>query len=461
MSASERIRAVVGYQTYAEITALTRLLEGSRVEIVEAAQTAQKLFNACAPEGAGGQDPDIALINPAMEGYSHALISDLLLRPEAPVVVIGYVAVEDVQSLAPGMLDAGAKYFFSIAKPPAATELTTRIERAIAAVQKDYEEGRLRPKAQPVMARAGAVHQQVITAWVPKGGGSTRTTICVNLAAALAATGNPVVLVDFDQPKGDAHLMLGFTPDGDLPVTRGMILVERGLYDLMVNVRARWGNDGKRAVTAHLLNNYLVRWEAGRKHGVGDNLRLLPGLTAAHQAGTDAFADADMVHEAGLAIIDELKSMYTFVIVDIGQDYNMPLHAAALQTATEVLVPIPPTNTAVVDVARGLAALRQYFGSLEKFRWLPTAWREGVESPSLRKVTDTVKLPRLDVVIPHDVAVADAAVNSGVPFSLFDGGPLGEAIRDLARNYDASVPRIQGAKKGLLQSLFGFLVREA
>ncbi|MCZ7543356.1 MAG: hypothetical protein M5R40_07355 [Anaerolineae bacterium] len=35
----------------------------------------------------------------------------------------------------------------------------------------------------------------------PKGGGSTRTTICVNLAAALALAGNPVALVDFDQSK--------------------------------------------------------------------------------------------------------------------------------------------------------------------------------------------------------------------------------------------------------------------
>ncbi|MCZ7543357.1 MAG: hypothetical protein M5R40_07360 [Anaerolineae bacterium] len=95
----------------------------------------------------------------------------------------------------------------------------------------------------------------------------------------------------------------------------------------------------------------------------------------------EAFADAGFVHDAGQAILDVLKSMYTFVIVDIGQDYNLPLHAAALKSATEVLVPIPPVTTAVVDLARALPALRGYFGNLGKFRWLPTAWREGGGKP--------------------------------------------------------------------------------
>ncbi|MBN1283972.1 MAG: AAA family ATPase [Anaerolineae bacterium] len=459
---NDKIRIVVGYGAYAELTALSRILEGSQAEIVEAAQTAQKLFDACAPEALGGQEPDIALVNPAMQGYAHALITDLLMRDDGPVPVFGYVAVEDVQSFGPGMLDAGARFFFALAKPPAATDLIRKMQAEIAALRQEWEEGRLRPKLTEVIPRAGAVHQQVITAWVPKGGGSTRTTICVNLAAALASAGNPVALVDFDQTKGDAHIMLGFTPDDSIPVTRGMTLVERGLYDLMVNVFAGWEKSEKAAVTAHLLNQYMVKWSSGsNSYGAGDRLHILPGLTAAHQAGTKAFGDAKFVHEAGLAIIDTLKSMYTFVIVDIGQDYNMPLHAAALQAATEVLVPIPPVNTAVVDAARGLPALRGYFGNLEKFRWLPTAWRDGPDSPSLKRVTDTVSLPRLDVIIPHDLAAADQAVNGGIPFALSDAGPLGEAIRDLARNYDASVPRHKGKKSGGLRSLFAFLIREA
>jgi Flp pilus assembly CpaE family ATPase len=204
----------------------------------------------------------------------------------------------------------------------------------------------------------------------------------------------------------------------------------------------------------------MVKWN-GTQYGTGERLHLLPGLTSAHQAGTDAFADAAFLHEAALAIIDVLKSMYTFVIVDIGQDYNMPLHAAALKRATEVLVPIPPTNTAVVDAARGLPALRGFFGNLEKFRWLPTAWRDGPDNPSLRKITDTVGLPRLDVVIPHDLEVADAAINGGVPFALTDNGPLGQAINDLARNYDSSVPRRKAVRKNNWRRWFGLLVREA
>lgn len=458
----DTIRVVVGYAGYAELTALTRLLEGSKAQIVEAAQTAQKLFDACAPENLGGQEPDIALVNPGMEGYAHSLISDLLLRQEGPVPVIGYVTLEDTGAFGPGMMDAGARYFFSLAKPPAATELVRRMETAIREARREWEEGRLRPRLGEAVARPGSVHQQIITCWVPKGGGSTRTTICVNLAAALALAGNPVALVDFDQTKGDAHLMLGFAPDDALPITRKMVVIDRGLYDLVVNIHARWNGAGKNAVTAQLLNQYLVKWQPPEGlAGVGYRLHLLPGLTAAHQAGMEAFADAGFVHDAGGAILDVLKSMYTFVIVDIGQDYNLPLHAAALKAATEVLVPIPPVNTAVVDLARALPALRGYFGNLGKFRWLPTAWREGGENPTLKRVTETTGLPRLDAIIPHDLEVADAAVNTGVPFALTDDGPLGEAIRSLARNYDPSVPRWKGKARGGWRRLFAFLLKEA
>ncbi|MCZ7543355.1 MAG: hypothetical protein M5R40_07350 [Anaerolineae bacterium] len=62
-----------------------------------------------------------------MEGYAHSLISDLLLRQEGPVPVIGYVTLEDTGAFGPGMMDAGARYFFSLARPPAATDLVRRM----------------------------------------------------------------------------------------------------------------------------------------------------------------------------------------------------------------------------------------------------------------------------------------------------------------------------------------------
>jgi Flp pilus assembly CpaE family ATPase len=312
-------------------------------------------------------------------------------------------------------------------------------------------------KARPVpSSRLQAWQEKVLTIWVPKGGGSTRTTLAVNLAVALShgQLGNqPTILLDFDMSKGDAHTMLGFTVNPTHAQRHGWPLLERGLFDLVTWTASRWGQQGEGAITPVMLRNYLVRW------GDDSQLDLLPGLYFPHQADAREFDNRQMIYQMGRRIIEVARQMYAFVIVDVGQDFTRPLHRAALEAANEVLVTVPPTWTAVIDSANAMTPLRHRFGDLTKFKLVITRF-----SPefglSEKEIIQEIGLPRL-VTIPHDAVVAEMAINTHTPFVLTDDGPLGESVRELTANFLPYLAEKRQRGAGLLAGLRKAFVREA
>ncbi len=435
------LRLVVGFVHYADLQALEAgISEHNRqgdpeFRIVGATQEAQQLF-----DDALTLDADAALLCPEIRGYRDSLIPDLLAQ-EKPVPTIGLTLPTGDE--ARRMEIHGARGNVLRPLDPAGVAWALRlIETAVAAVQRERQEGRLSAGVPALPAdRQGSWQARMLTLFVPKGGGSTRTTLAVNLAVGLShrTLGHqPTALVDLDMTKGDCHTLLGYTVDPDSALRQGRPLLDRGLFDLVLNVVAQ----GEAALTPALLRQFLVHWG-----GADSQLDLLPGLARPHQSGAPEFADWARLYALARRLLQEIRRLYPFVVIDIGQDYNLPLHRAALEEADEVLVPVPPLQTALVDTAHALPPLKATFGTLNKFKLILTAY-DPLFGISEKEIVDAVGLPKL-VTIPHDARTAHLAANTATPFVLSDrDGPLGAAIRSLVRIYlpyvDAEEPRHRG-----------------
>jgi Flp pilus assembly CpaE family ATPase len=451
-SNQQPLSIVVGFYNYGDLQALQTFLQGSGITILSAQQDAQRAFDDALSLGA-----DAVLLCPQVAGYRPQMILDLLLHVDHPVPVVGWVEATSDDGRA--VVSVGAKGFVTLPMDAAQGNKAIQMLRgAVEEAARERQAGEVRARPVP-SSRLQAWREKVITIWVPKGGGSTRTTLAVNLAVALShgrLGGQPTVLLDFDMAKGDAHTMLGFTANVDHARRHGWPLLERGLFDLVTSTAGKWGQQGESVITPVLLRNYTVRW------GEDSQLDLLPGLYAPHQADAQEFRNRQMVAQMGRRIIEVLRQMYAFVIVDVGQDFTQPLHRAALEAANEVLVTVPPTWTAVVDAANAMQPLKHYFGDLSRFKLVITRYSPDF-GLSEKEIIQEVGLPKL-ATIPHDAVVAEMAINAHAPFVLSDDGPLGEAVRALAAAYLPQLAEKQRKRSGLgglLGSVKRALVSEA
>jgi Flp pilus assembly CpaE family ATPase len=447
---------VVGFYNYADLRALEGYLQGTGITILSAVQDAQRAF-----DDAINLEADAILLCPQVTGYRHEMILDLLLHVDRPIPVIGWVEATSDDGRA--LVAAGAKGFVTLPMDAMqGNKVAKMVRQAVEEAARERQAGEVRTR--PVASsRMQAWREKVITIWVPKGGGSTRTTLAVNMAVALshARLGNqPTCLLDFDMAKGDAHTMLGFTTKVDHAQRYGWPLLERGLLDLVSRLAAQWGHGGEGQITPILLRNYTVRW------GKDSQLDLLPGMYNPANADRSEFRNRQMVYTMGRRIIEVLRQMYAFVIIDVGQDMTQPLHRAALEAANEVLVTVPPTWTAVVDATNALPSLQHYFGDLSRFKLVITRFSPDF-GLSEKDIIREVGLPKL-ATIPHDALIAETAINTQTPFVLTDDGPLGDAVRDLAAAYLPELTDLLAARKeggrglsGLARGLKQALVREA
>jgi hypothetical protein len=210
---------------------------------------------------------------------------------------------------------------------------------------------------------------------------------------------------------------------------RDMATIERGLYDLIVNIAPRYGISKTQMLTLPFIKNYIVNSPA-----LPDSqLDLLPGLMRPTDSGMDEFLNRDMILDIARTIIQQVRRSYSFTVVDIGQDFSMPLHEAAIKESDEVLVIVPPIMTAVIDTRYALQSLEHYFGDLNKFKLLITGYEPSFGLAE-REIVDMVGLP-LAATIPFDPVTATCSVNTHTPYVLTDNGPLGTTMRALGGMY--------------------------
>ena len=330
---------IVGYRNYEQIKHLQTVLAGSDVNFLDLGSDMHGL-NEAVERTVASQVRPIVIVDPAMPGWAADYVKFLLFFEAFPIPVIG-LSSNDIANQRAAMLSQGAVDFIDLSTPEAASALMARFSNALRRVDEDRAAGSHHATPEIAPMGNGTVRSQCITVYLPKGGGSSRTTTVLNLASGLARLGHPTAVVDFDNTKGDVHTMLGYTVDATSLLTPNFTKIDRGIYDLMMNLLMDWDGKGSApSIDPITIRRYMTAWTG--HPSVGKNLHFLPGLLSPSAAGDKVWRQRQKdVHELARAILRTLKTLYTFVIVDISQDYLQPLVAAALDEADEVLLPIP------------------------------------------------------------------------------------------------------------------------
>jgi chromosome partitioning protein len=232
-----------------------------------------------------------------------------------------------------------------------------------------------------------------VIAIVNQKGGCGKTTTTVNLAGALAADGNRVLIVDMD-PQAHATLAVGLEPD-DLEVN---------LYEVLVETTG-----------ATRLDSVIV--------DVTDQIDIAPSsivLSALEQKLATERHDART--ERLSAALDTLPPLYDYVLIDCPPNVGL-LTFNALRAANEVLVPLETSFFAIDGVQKLLETitlLSDRIGHELHVRVLPTLYdgRTRYARQTLGDIRELFKELCFDSVIRLNVKLREAA-REGLPISLY------------------------------------------
>jgi pilus assembly protein CpaE len=250
----------------------------------------------------------------------------------------------------------------------------------------------------------------------PKGGVG-KTTIAVNLAAALTAMGRRVLLVDADTVTGHIASSLG-----------------------LEHVRT-------------LVDEVIDAKEAGV-----DPPATLDDLLAAHPSGMHVLVLAsgplktqllDPDHVA--AAIDTGRRNHDVVVVDLHPDYD-PLNRAIFGRADRILVPVTPD----VPALRAAVQLREVAAELEFAEKLAMVINRANSGVSVADMERTIGMPSLALVRSAGLQLVKASNEGKTVIELFPREKVTEDFRILAeRVVGAPRAKTEVPSRLSLASLFG------
>ncbi len=262
----------------------------------------------------------------------------------------------------------------------------------------------------------------LIAVFNPKGGVG-KTTISVNLAAALTAMDRRVLLVDADTVTGHIASSLGLEH-------------VRTLVDEVVDAR-----------------------EAGAPPPA-----TLDGLLAAHPSGMHVVvlsssplktALLDPAHVA--AAVDTGRKTHDVVVVDLHPDYD-PLNRAILERADRILVPVTPDVPALrAAVQFRDVAIELGFGG--KLALVINRANSGVSVADMERI---IGMPSLALVRSAGLQIVKAANEGRTIIDLFPNEKVSEDFRILAgRVVGSPRPKSAPAPRSGLATLLGRLRESA
>lgn len=243
-----------------------------------------------------------------------------------------------------------------------------------------------------------------VLAVVNQKGGVGKTTTAINLSAALALEGLPILLLDCD-PQANTTGGLGFARDEERLST----------YDLLT---------GGASLAEATLNTEIatLKLVPSSKNLIGANVELIPEERRVYR-----LKDA-------LALVREL---YTFIVIDCPPALDL-LTLNALVAADRLLVPMQAEYFAlegVSELVSTLAKVRDSFNpELNVEGVLLTMYddRTNLTQQVTQNLRDFFKEKLFRTVIPRNVRLAEAP-SYGKPVALYDPQSRGsKAYRELA-----------------------------
>lgn len=236
-------------------------------------------------------------------------------------------------------------------------------------------------KAAAAAASANGDRGKVVTVFSPKGG-SGKTVLATNLAAATARSGVETLLIDLDLQFGDSALTLAVSPRAtiaDLAASAGDIDLEK--LKAFVSTDSRTG------------------------------LSLLPSPKRPEEA--------DLVGAPQLAaILEAARSGFGAVVIDTGPLFDAPM-LAALDHSEQLLLVCNPEVTSLKNVRIGLETIDRLGFPRERVSLV--ANRIGAAGAVARDDIEDALDTKIAFELPDDPEVP-AAINRALPVVLADEG---------------------------------------
>ena len=282
-------------------------------------------------------------------------------------------------------------------------------ENVVFAIRKAAHAGR-RLAAQGGHGRRG----RIVTVFSPKGG-TGKTSIATNLAAALAKhQGKRALLLDLDLQFGDAAIMLGLEP-------------EKTIYDLVV---------APGELDSEKLAGYITRHPCG--------LDMLPAPLRPE--------DAELVTEAKLArLLEVARESYDVIVVDTSPFFHGPM-LATLDRTDELLMLCGLDVPTLKNVRLSLQTLELLSFPTTRIRFVLNRANSKV-GMSKKEVEGALDV-QMSFEVPSDRAVP-ISVNRGNPAVLAEAGAeFTGAIKKMAKAFSgASLPQPKKAQRRLFAAL--------
>ena len=328
--------------------------------------------------------PDLIILDvqmPEMDGYEVCRqLRKYQTTRRIPIIML--TSLSNLSNMQTGY-EAGADDYLT--KPFKPQELQMRVESI------------LRRTSLPNNATSTEPEAQTIAVFSMRGGAGC-TSLAVNLAVGLSQMwGTPTALLDLALPSGACDMLLNLHPE----------------YTLSRLVHHEISGLDEDLITAHLT-----------EHASG--LKLLAGILDP--------ADSELLTENVVSlVIDHVQKFSRYVVLDTGHDF-LPATLAALDAATQIIIPITPD----IVSARATKAALKIFDSLGYMRdkteiivnW--TIPHDGIDKLHMEKFLDHP----VSSVIPYTPEYWSKAINLGQPVILGDPtSPLISMLENLVWHY--------------------------
>jgi len=413
---SDKIAIVVGHSAWNDLQLMGHEFERAGLQILASVSGAIDLVDQARSLGA-----DCIVFTPTLPGMTPALVQELLLNEDRPIAAVGLIPAGT--QYAAEYQRHGMKGFVTTPLDPVQVQnLPKLVIEAVRLAQDERQARSYTPvTAEDAMAilDRGGWQQQTIAVFSPKGGVG-KTTLSANLAAALGVIAQrPTLLIDADMSRANAHLLF------DMPIENE----PKNLFALYSRVVSDGARTGRYVVRSQTLQANVRKWKG--------KLDLLPGIPKPHMAGMDEFKGDDArTMEIFGEVVREARGFYDFRVIDVGPDFNQPLHWAAIQEANTVLLVVTPEKTAILDIANILPALAKHFGSLQKFRLVLNQFDERFGLDAKQVVAFLNGQVTILGSVPYAPVEARQSINQGEPVVLQKTLiPMAEAIIKLGGKF--------------------------